>query len=190
VSNQDQYLILIAQSTPGTIAAMEQRYGTPVAGTEKEVLGGFLDHYRRTLLQICQGLSEEQLRKPMVPSGTSLLGLVKHLAYNEYGWFQETIANEKFDCPFDTEDPDADFRIEEGERSEDIFDLYRRACDRSRRAFEEASLDDMVENPERSADYNVRWVVVHMIEETARHAGHADIIREQLDGTTGTGYGS
>jgi uncharacterized damage-inducible protein DinB len=191
MSNEDRHLILIAQSMrsgAGTIATMQQRYGTPVAGTEKEVLGGFLDHYRRTLLEICHGLSEEELRKPMVPSGTSLLGLVKHLAYTEYGWFQEIIANEKFDYPFDTEDTDADFRIEEGERSEDIFNLYRRACDRSRRAFEEASLDDTVKNPERSADYNVRWVVVHMIEETARHAGHADIIREQLDGATGTGY--
>jgi hypothetical protein len=82
-----------------------------------------------------------------------------------------------------------DFRIEEGETPEDVFDLYRRACDRSRRALEAVSLDDPIENPDRSSDYNVRWVVVHMLEETARHAGHADIIREQLDGRTGTGYG-
>jgi uncharacterized damage-inducible protein DinB len=167
---------------------MEKRYGAPVAGSEKEVLGGFLDHYRRTLLEICEGLSEDQLRRPMVPSGTSLLGMVKHLAYTERGWFQEAVANERFDYPFDTDDPGADFRIEEGESAEDIFDLYRHACERSRRALEAASLDDMVENPDRSADYNVRWFVVHMIEETARHAGHADIIRELLDGKTGAGY--
>jgi uncharacterized damage-inducible protein DinB len=173
---------------PYNIADMEKRYGAPVAGSEKEVLGGFLDHYRNTLLDICEGLTEEQLRRSMVPSGTSLLSLVKHLAYVEYGWFQESIANEKFDYPFDTNDPEAEFRIEAGETAQDIFDLYRRACERSRRVYENASLDDMVENPDRSADYNVRWVVVHMIEETARHAGHADIIREQLDGRTGAGY--
>jgi uncharacterized damage-inducible protein DinB len=167
---------------------MEKRYGAPVAGAEKEVLGGFLDHYRQTLLDICAGLSEEQLRRPMVPSGTSLLGMVKHLAYVERGWFQEGVANERFDYPFDTEEPDADFRIEEGETAEDIFELYRRACERSREALAVASLDDMIEDPDRSFDYNVRWVVVHMIEETARHAGHADIIRELLDGTTEVGY--
>jgi uncharacterized damage-inducible protein DinB len=171
-----------------TIAIVEKRYGAPIAGNEKDVLGGFLDHYRQTLLDICQGLSEEDLRRPMVPSGTSLLGLIKHLAYVEYGWFQESVANERFDYPFDAQDPDADFRIEQGETAEQIFDLYRRACERSRLALEAASLDDLVENPDRSRDYNVRWVVVHMIEETARHAGHADIIREQLDGKAGTGY--
>jgi uncharacterized protein DUF664 len=124
----------------------------------------------------------------MVPSRTSLLGMVKHLAFVERGWFQETVANEPFDYPFDTNDPDADFRIEEEETAADIFDLYRRACDGSRRALDAASLDDMVQNPSRRFDYNVRWVVVHMIEETARHAGHADIIRELLDGKTGIGY--
>jgi uncharacterized damage-inducible protein DinB len=168
---------------------LKTRYGAPVAGDEKAVLAGFLDHYRATLLAICGGLSEEQLRRPMVASGTSLLGLVKHLAFVERGWFQESVANEPYEYPFDVDDPEADFRIEEHETSEDIFTLYREACDRSRRALDEASLDDPVENPHRSADYNVRWVVVHMLEETARHAGHADIIREQLDGRTGVGYG-
>ena len=168
---------------------MKKRYGTLVAGSEREVLVGFLDHYRKTLLEVCAGLPEELLRKPMVPSGTSLLGIVKHLAYVERGWFQENVANEEPGWyPFDPEDPDADFRIEEGETSESIFDLYRQSCERSRQALEAASLDDLVENPDRSADYNVRWVVVHMIEETARHAGHADIIREQLDGKAGAGY--
>lgn len=99
---------------PATITAMDKRYGAPVAGTETEVLSGFLDHYRRTLLQICDGLPEAQLRHPMVPSGMSLLGLVKHLTYVEYGWFHENVGNEKTDYQFDAEDPDADFRIEEG----------------------------------------------------------------------------
>jgi uncharacterized damage-inducible protein DinB len=168
---------------------METRYGAPVGGDEKDVLGGFLDHYRATLLGICEGLTEEQLRRPMVPSGTSLLGLVKHLAYVEVGWFQENVANEPYDYPFDVNDPVADFRFSDDETKEDIFDLYREACARSREVLAAASLDDMIESPKRSRDYNVRWVVVHMIEETARHAGHADILREMIDGKTETGYG-
>lgn len=124
----------------------------------------------------------------MVPSGTSLLGLVKHLAYVERGWFRESIANEKVDHPFAADDPDADFRIEENETAEDIFALYRQECEESRRVLAEASLDHVVDYPDRIAGYSVRWIVVHMIEETARHVGHADILREQLDGRTGAGY--
>lgn len=167
---------------------MERRYGAPVAGSEEEVLAGFLDHYRATLLDICRGLNEEQLRRKMVPSGTSLLGIVKHLSYVEQGWFQENVAGRQLGYPEDPEDPNWDFRIEEDENAEGIFDLYKQACRRSREALDAASLDDLVQNPNRTRDYNVRWVVVHMIEETARHAGHADIIREQLDGLAGTGY--
>ena len=167
---------------------METRYGAPVAGAEKEVLAAFLDHYRKTLLEICTGVSDDALRRPMVPSGTSLLGLIKHMAWVERGWFQEGVANEHVDYPFPEDDPDADFRIEPGETAEEIFDLYRTACERSRRALAEASLDDLLQNQNRSRDYNVRWVLVHMIEETARHAGHADILREMIDGTIGAGY--
>ncbi|CAN5659282.1 hypothetical protein BH18ACT15_BH18ACT15_12200 [soil metagenome] len=90
--------------------------------------------------------------------------------------------------PFDTDDLEADFRIENDESAPDILRLYEGACERSRRALEAASLDDMIASPHRSRDYNVRWVVVHMLEETARHAGHADILREQIDGRTGAGY--
>jgi hypothetical protein len=167
---------------------MRKRYGTPVAGHEKEVLAGFLDHYRATILAICEGLSDQDLRRTVVPSGTTILGMIKHLAYVERGWFQETIAGDRVEFPFGADDPDADLRIEPEETTEEIFDLYRAECDRSRQIIEMVSLDDLGKGEGRSADYNVRWVVVHMIEETARHAGHADIIREQLDGATGTGY--
>lgn len=168
---------------------MERAYGAPVAGAEKEVLTGFLDHYRRTILAICEGLSEEDLRRSVVPSGTTLLGIVKHLAYVELGWFVENVANEPVEYPFDLDDdPEADMRADDDETSEEIFELYRACCDRARAALDAASLDDPVLSPKRSRDYNVRWVLVHMIEETARHAGHMDIIREQLDGRTGVGY--
>jgi uncharacterized damage-inducible protein DinB len=168
---------------------MERRFGAPIAGEEKDVLAGFLDHYRRTMLDICEGLTDEQLKRPMVPSGTSLLGMVKHLAWVERGWFTETIAGEEVEYPFDFDaDPDADLRAEADETKEEIFDLYRQACDESRSVLAAVSLDDPVKGTKRSRDYNVRWVVTHMIEETARHAGHADILREMIDGRTETGY--
>ena len=169
---------------------MEERYGTPVAGNEKEVLSGFLDHYRRTLVDICEGLDEEELRRPMVPSGTSLLAILKHLAYTERGWFQENIANEPFEYPFDTtENPDADWILEPNDSFETVLKVYEESCAKSREILDAVSLDDMVTGSQRSADYNVRWVVLHMIEETARHVGHADIIRELIDSKTGWGYG-
>jgi uncharacterized damage-inducible protein DinB len=167
---------------------VQKRYGTPVAGDEKEVLSGFLDHYRKTILEICEGLSEEQLRRPMVPSGTSLLGMIHHLVYVERGWFEEGVAGLSVEYPFDEADPEADFRVPPKLNAGDVFDLYRRQCARSQQILTEARLDDLIKGEERTADYNVRWVVVHMIEETARHAGHADILREQIDGATGAGY--
>lgn len=167
---------------------MKERYGTPVAGDEREVLAGFLDHYRATILQICEGLSRDELIRPMVASGTSLLGMVKHLAYVEAWWFQENIADERPEYPWTEEDMDADFRIEPDETPEQIFEFYHRACARSREILASLSLDDPARGRGRSADYNVRWVVVHMIEETARHAGQADILRELIDGKTGAGY--
>jgi uncharacterized damage-inducible protein DinB len=167
---------------------METRFGAPVAGAEKPVLAGFLDHYREMMLRICEGLGEEDLRRPMVPSGTSLIGMVKHLAYVERGWFAETIAGEDVSYPFDLDDPTGDFRLVPGETCEDVFALYRAECARSREILDKFSLDDPALGKHRRRDYNVRWIVVHMIEETARHAGHADILREQLDGSTGAGY--
>ena len=168
---------------------MKIRYGAPVAGNEREVLSGYLDHYRSMMLAICEGLSEDQLRRPMVASGTSLLGMIKHLAYVELGWFQENILGEPVKYPFDPDaDPEADMHATAEETSAEIFDLYWSACERSREILSSVSLDDIAKREERAAGYNVRWIVLHMIEETARHAGHADILRELIDGKTGTGY--
>jgi uncharacterized damage-inducible protein DinB len=167
---------------------METRYGAPVVADEKTTLEGMLDHYRALLLEICSGLSDEELRRPIVPSGTSLLGIVKHLSFVERSWFQEKVGNEPLRLPFDPEsDPDGDWRIEEGETAEDVFEMYRVSIEKSREVMAQKSLDDLVEFPRRRG-YSVRWVLAHILEETARHAGHADILRELIDGKTGTGY--
>lgn len=165
-----------------------ERYGAPIDGDEKSVLVGMLDHYRATILNICAGVGEEDLRRPMVPSGTTLLGLVKHLAFVERGWFEEIVGNQPSGLPYDEDDLDMDFRIEADETSEQIFEMYRESCRRSNEIIEQVSLDEISRWPGRSYDCNFRWVLAHMLEETARHTGHADILRELIDGTVGHGY--
>jgi uncharacterized damage-inducible protein DinB len=162
----------------------DDRPEPPHLGDEAQTLAGFLDFHRATLLWKLEGLDDEQLRRPMVPSGTSLLGMVKHLAYVERWWFQQVWAGQEATYPFTDEDPDADWRVEPSETTGDILALYRGECARSREIVAAASsLDEVAHHPrgERSR----RWILVHMVEETARHNGHADILREQLDGVTG-----
>ena len=90
---------------------------------------GFLDHHRATLLWKIDGVSDEDLRRPMVGSGTSLLGMVKHLAYVEQGWFQRTFLGREVSIPWTEDDPDADFRIEPGESTHGHADILREMID-------------------------------------------------------------
>ena len=166
---------------------MKRRYGAPVDGSEKEVLVGYLDHYRGLMLEFCDGLGRDDLVRPDADSGLSLLGLVKHLTLVERSWFEERLAGEDIGFEVDPNDPDADFRVEDDETTEAIFEGYRHACRRANEIIESMSLDDHL-RAAKYVDYNLRWLVVHMIEETARHAGHADLIRERVDGRTGVGY--
>lgn len=112
----------------------------------------------------------------MVPSGTSLLGLVKHLASVEYGWFCETFGRESEPLPDVDADPEADMRAAEDETTQDILAFYQRA----RTAADEAIAGVGLEETGTSWDgktVSMRWVLIHMVEETARHAGHAAIVR-------------
>jgi uncharacterized damage-inducible protein DinB len=165
----------------------DDRPEPPEQGNEAETLGGFLDFQRATLLWKLDGLDDGQLRRAMVPSGTSLLGIVKHLAYVERSWFQSVWAGQEVSFPWTKEDPDADWRIEPDETTADVLALYHGECDRSRGILAAtASLDEVVEHPRRQGwRMSRRWILTHMLEETARHVGHADILREQLDGVTG-----
>jgi uncharacterized damage-inducible protein DinB len=165
----------------------DNRPEPPSTGTERETLAGFLDFQRATLLWKLEGLDDEQVRRAMVPSGTSLLGIVKHLAYVERSWFQGVWAGQEASFPWTKEDPDADWRIEPGETTQDILELYDGECDRSREIVAKASsLEEVIQHPRRQEwRLSRRWILIHMIEETARHVGHADILREQLDGATG-----
>jgi uncharacterized damage-inducible protein DinB len=113
----------------------------------------------------------------------SLLGLVKHLAYVERQWFQRVFLNRDLSVPWTKEDPDADWRIEPDETTEAILTLFQASVAESRKVVAENSLDDFAHKP--GSDPTLRWIMVHMIEEVARHNGHADIIREAIDGVTG-----
>jgi uncharacterized damage-inducible protein DinB len=164
----------------------DNRPEPPLLGDETETLAGFLDYHRATLLWKLEGLDDEQLRRAMVPSGTSLLGLVKHLAYVERSWFQGVWAGQEVSFPWTREDPDADWRIEPDETTGDVLALYDGECDRSREIVAVASsLDEAVVHPRWKEEVSRRWILVHMIEETARHNGHVDLLREAIDGVTG-----
>ncbi len=124
---------------------METRYGAPVVADEKTTLEGMLDHYRELLLEICSNLTDEQLRRSMVPTGTSLLGIITPFLRGR-GWFQENVGNEAYELPFDPDtDPDGDWRIDEDETAEEVFAMYRASVEKSRQVMADKSLDDLVE---------------------------------------------
>jgi uncharacterized damage-inducible protein DinB len=156
----------------------------PFTGGEKESLKVALDRHRDAILWKLEGVSDEDLRRPMVPSGTSLLGLVKHLAAVEYGWFCETFGRPTEPLPFDDDDPDADLRVEPGETTADILAFYGRARAAADQAIAEVGLEE-TGTAWFGEPVTMRWVLIHMVEETARHAGHVDILRELIDGMTG-----
>ena len=157
---------------------------TDDVGDERAVLTTYLDVQRRVMRRKVADLDDDALRRSMTPSGLTLLGMTKHLAYVERYWFGEVFAGEEVDFPWTDEDPDADWRAEPHETPADIDALYSAACERSRVITADASLDDEV-SYRGDRRISLRAILVHMIEETARHLGHADLMRESLDGATG-----
>ena len=156
----------------------------PFLGEEKESLRASLDRHRDVVLWKIEGLDDEALRRPLMPSGSSLLGLVKHLGAVEYGWFCETFDRPTEPLPFDPEDPDADLRVRPDETTESVVAFYQRARAAADAVLDELDLDD-VGAAWFGETVSLRWVLIHMIEEVARHAGHLDILRELTDGSTG-----
>lgn len=162
---------------------LSARYDAP----EKEALEATLDFHRATIKWKLEGLSLEDAARPMTPSDTKLLGIVKHLAYVERWWFQESFLGRACEYPWsESGDMEADFKIFPGETIESIFALYDAECEVSRQIVAGASLDDVAAKPRRGAGHpTLRWIMLHMIEEVARHNGQADILRELIDGKTG-----
>jgi hypothetical protein len=153
---------------------------------ERELLTGYLDWYRSVVEGKVADLSLPDATRIMTPTGLSPLGIVKHLSDVEQSWFRERFAGEEIDTAWSDEDPLAVFRIEPGETVASTVAFYRESTEHSRRVVTAASLDDasVGESP-FYGHVSLRWILVHMLEETARHAGHLDLMREQIDGRTG-----
>ncbi|SNR38481.1 Protein of unknown function [Haloechinothrix alba] len=155
---------------------------------ERTTLETFLDYYRDAVTRKVHGVSGEDARRSLVPSATTLAGLLNHLCWVEFSWFEVVLAqtprSELPRPPWSKDDPDADFRVGPEESVADLIERYQRQCTRSREIAARYELSHTVPN-RRLGEVSLRWIYIHMLEETARHAGHADILREQIDGTTG-----
>ena len=153
-----------------------------MAASPVEMTSAFLDFQRATLLWKISGLTDEEVRRPMVPSGNSLLAIVKHSAYVERWWFQCVFAGTDVEMIWTETDPDADWRIEPHETTADIVALYQRECATSRAIIAGAQWDDLAKATRKG--HTLGWILSHMVEEVSRHVGQADIFRELIDGKT------
>jgi Protein of unknown function (DUF664) len=159
----------------------------PFSGPERLQLEAWLDFYRATVLEKCDGLGSAQLKeRPVSSSGLSLLGIVRHMTFVEQVWFEGTFAGRDITEYYKSEgDRDADFNDLDDTAVENVFVLYGQATDVSREVVAGHELDEMAVNARRGREVDLRWILIHMIEEYARHCGHADLIRELIDGATG-----
>ena len=164
-----------------------ERIGPPLIAGEREMLRAFLDYHRATLAMKCDGLSDEELRRrSMPPSALSLLGLVRHMAEVERLWFRRVINGEDISLVWSDE---GDFQVaydaSEATRAE-AFGAWQAEVEQARRIEREAeSLDVTGHQPRWDEDVSLRLVMLHLMHEYARHNGHADLLREGIDGTVG-----
>jgi uncharacterized damage-inducible protein DinB len=156
-----------------------------VAG-EKETLTAFLNWQRAVMARKCEGLSADQLRQRSAPPSTlSLLGLVRHMAEVEQGWFQRTMAGEVVEPHYSSEaEPDGEFDNVDDADVEEAFATWREECRRGDEIVAARELD-AIGRHRTGREVSMRWVLTHMIEEYSRHNGHADLLRERIDGAVG-----
>ncbi|MGW4303621.1 DinB family protein [Streptomyces sp. NPDC004646] len=160
----------------------------PLNADERTTLESWLDFHRTTLAMKCEGLDDKQAAEASVPpSDFTLTGLVQHMAEVERNWFRRVLAGEQappiYDPQADPDAPDGGFDVAEGATLSDALATWHAEIARAREHCAEHALTDTGRFMEQ--DVNLRWIYVHMIEEYARHNGHADLVRERIDGTTG-----
>lgn len=164
----------------------DERPQPPEAGDERATLEGFLDFLRATVVQKVAGLDDEQSRRPLLESSPLMTpaGIVKHLTAVERWWFSHALADDH-DLPwlFDRDDHDFEFRLTPQDSVDAVLAAYQQECERSRSVVAAMALDEIGRRAKMVR--SVRWVLTHMIEETARHAGHLDLLRESIDGVKG-----
>ncbi|MEV5490402.1 DinB family protein [Streptomyces bobili] len=156
---------------------------------ERTMLEGWLDYHRETLAWKCEGLTDAQLRTASVPpSELSLMGLVRHMAEVERGWFRETLMGEETGpIYYSEEDRDGEFHLTEEDTWQEARATWQAEIGIARSNAAGFGLDELSRGTSRhSGDpFSLRWIYTHMIEEYARHNGHADLLRERVDGVTG-----
>jgi hypothetical protein len=153
---------------------------TAAAGDERTVLESFLDFHRTIVVRKVLGLSDDDAARRLVPSDTTLAGLLKHLTLVEDNWFGRVLTG----SPPPRVGEDTGWVLAGGDTAPGLVAAYEAACGRSREIAARYPLDATGTHPQLGT-VSLRWIYVHMIEETARHVGHADILREQTDGATG-----
>ena len=163
----------------------------PTTTSERDSLGQYLDYQRETILLKAEGLTKAQLAQQIPTSDLTLAGILYHLALVEEGWFEVDFLGHQHREDFEgidwDADPDYEFRTALEREPDWLRRRYRDACDRARQVAAGAgSLDDVsVSTRVGGKPFTLRWVMLHLIEETARHAGHADLLREAIDGAVG-----
>jgi hypothetical protein len=142
-------------------------------------LAGFVDEHRQMLAECLDGLTEEEARRRLVPSKTTLLGLVKHATFVERVWFDEAVTGRTRAEIGIPEGPDASFDLSPDDTIASVSAAFRDACAASRAAVADLTLDDVLTG-NRRGPLPLRWVLLHVLRELAQHCGHADILREQV----------
>ena len=162
------------------------RTDVPKTGGERETLRAYLDFHRETLAKKCAGLSDDDLRRRTTPSSLSLLSLVRHMAEVERAWFRRVLDGE--DVPL-VWSPEGDFQVAYDAAGADVaeaFAAWEAEIAHGRRIEAAAESLDVVGVDRRSGtEYSLRRILIHLVQEYARHNGHADLIREGIDGATG-----
>ncbi|MGA5414852.1 DinB family protein [Streptomyces pseudogriseolus] len=177
-----------ASSTPSDSLRLPDGRPVPVfTGDERVMLESWLDFHRATLALKCAGLDDAQVRVTSVePSAMTLLGLVQHMAVVERNWFQRIVAGQDVPPVFDDV---TGFALDPARGMGEALDVWRREVARGRELCAGLPLDGtgrIAAGPMAGAEVSLRWVLIHMIEEYARHNGHADLLRERIDGMTGS----
>lgn len=164
---------------------MTERVRPDWAGDERSQLDQVTDYQRATVRMKCEGISDDDARRRLTPSPlTSIAGIVAHLVWVERWWLEHVVGRRDVDFPWTDEHPDGDWELGDTVPLADLLDQYDAACATSRQIVAGLDLDD-VPRPDSATPISVRATMLHMIEETARHLGHIDILRELTDGVSG-----
>ncbi|MFE9242010.1 DinB family protein [Nocardiopsis sp. NPDC006938] len=165
-----------------------ERVDTPTAADERTMLLAWLDWHRATVHRKCAGLAADLSSSAPLPGSpmTTIGGIVSHLRWVEAFWFEVVMLNQPDVAPYSTQDPDGEFRAGAERPLDELLSEYADQCARSREITSHLELGNFARRVLNDLDrVTLRWVVLHMIEETARHNGHLDVLRELADGVTG-----